>query len=192
MCQQSSSIKGNIPWHKKALEYVPAQKSQSFFAVAWEITSRISQSWRNTLCFRYFTEVACPMSVLTNRQWAPDKSQPAEAIYETSAPRTRLLKSATLQGQSSNHPPSLSLLLPIFFLYLTVETPKQSILTRPILSLEWRVPFVFFRWDATLSLEYLSCADLLHIPSLLVYDYNKSSNVPDARDIPLGLQSEYW
>lgn len=49
------------------------------------------------------------------------------------------------------------------------------------------MPFVFFHWDATLSLEYLSCADLLHIPSLLVYDCNKSSNVPDAQDGLLGL-----
>lgn len=77
------------------------------------------------------------MSVLTNRQRAPDKSQPAEAIYETSGPRTRLLKSAALQGQSSNHPPFLSPSLSLFFfLYLTAETPKQSILTRAIPSLE--------------------------------------------------------
>lgn len=47
---------------------------------------------------------------------------------------------------------SLSFSLALFFPpCLTTETPKQSILTRAIPSVEWRVPFVFCLRDAAFS-----------------------------------------
>lgn len=96
-----------------------------------------------------------------------DKSHAAEAIYEASVPGAGLLISATLQGQGPlSLSDALSFSQPTSFFpppYLTSETPKQSILTRAIPSVEWRVPFVFFLSFLLLLFSLLSTA-VLHIP----------------------------